>query len=443
MRAFTQAEFDTRVANVRKVMAERNFDACIITNPENVYYLTGLNHQGYFAYTSLILPLERDPVLITRAMEHAIVRDMTPGLQHVTYSDGIRPLPKAKEPEHDITMMGEAGDRPAGQTPLAGSPDDRGGLHPWSMSIGVSIRSGDEDDAVDYDAPVESTCQALKDLGLSSARVGFERSSSFLPYRIADGFVSKMSDITWLGADDIVNDVRMVQSKTELEYSRRAAEISDAMVMAGTAVAGAGVLKQDVMACIYQVMFQRGGTYPAFVPLVRSTHTLGHEHGTWDARRLKRQDLLFLEMAGCHWRYHAPIGRLVYIGKAGRKSERIYKVALDALHAAKDALKPGVLARDVYAQWQRVIDKAGLSHYQRHHCGYLVGIGFPPSWSGSGVPRGLRRDSDMEIKRGMVFHLMSWLLRTGEGDAFFSDTVEVTDTGAEFLTRAPRDLMVR
>ena len=33
--------------------------------------------------------------------------------------------------------------------------------------------------------------------------------------------------------------------------------------------------------------------------------------------------------------------------------------------------------------------------------------------------------------------------RTGEGDAFFSDTVEVTDTGAEFLTRAPRDLMIR
>jgi Xaa-Pro dipeptidase len=106
-------------------------------------------------------------------------------------------------------------------------------------------------------------------------------------------------------------------------------------------------------------------------------------------------------------------------------------------------MRPGALARDVYATWQVEIDRAGLSGYRRHHCGYAVGIGFPPSWSGSGVPVGLRSDSDLELRAGMVFHLMSWLLRSGRGDYFISDTVVVTQQGCERLTQVPRTLTVR
>jgi Xaa-Pro dipeptidase len=43
----------------------------------------------------------------------------------------------------------------------------------------------------------------------------------------------------------------------------------------------------------------------------------------------------------------------------------------------------------------------------------------------------------------MAFHLMSWLMRTGQGDAFVSDTVIVNDTGCEFVTNAPRHMIVR
>jgi Xaa-Pro dipeptidase len=436
MRYFSEAEFEGRVRRVREAMAEREIDACIITNPENVYYLTGLNHQGYFAYTSLILPLEREPVLITRKMERAIVQDMVPNVVHYTYSDGIEPLPEASNRSADLTMVAPEGDE-------ALPPSEQSaGLNPWSMSLGVSIRTTDEE-ALDYDAPMEVTCEAISDLKLNSARIAFEQSSSFLPYRVAQGFVSRMSDVTWLDARDLVNDCRIVQSSRELECTRQAASISDAMVMTGTAMAGPGVPKSDVMAGIYQVMFQRGGTYPAFVPLVRSTRTIAHEHGTWDQYRLQKRDLLFLEMAGCHWRYHAPVGRLIHIGRARSKAKDIHAVALEALYAAADALKPGVTADSVYRVWEKRVRRAKLPHYKRHHCGYIVGIGFPPSWSGSGVPRGLRRGSPMEIRPGMVFHLMSWLLRTGRGDSFLSDTVVVTENGAEFLTRAPRELLVR
>jgi Xaa-Pro dipeptidase len=187
----------------------------------------------------------------------------------------------------------------------------------------------------------------------------------------------------------------------------------------------------------------RGGTYPGFIPLVRSSRTIEHEHGTWQNDRLRRGDLLFLEMAGCVRRYHAPMGRLVFIGKAPKSAERMNNVCREAIATAADTIAPGVAAGEVYDAWQGVLDRYGLARYRRHHCGYAVGIGFPPSWSGSGVPVGLRKDSDMQLRPGMVFHLMSWLLRTGKGDSFLSDTVVVTDRGCEVLTRTPHDLVVR
>lgn len=111
--------------------------------------------------------------------------------------------------------------------------------------------------------------------------------------------------------------------------------------------------------------------------------------------------------------------------------------------AAAGEIRPGAIAGDVYERWQGVLDRNNLAQYSRHHCGYSVGIGYPPSWSGSGVPVGLRRHSDMQLKEGMVFHLMSWLLRSGLGDAFLSDTIVVTAQGCEFLTTVNRGVYVR
>jgi len=59
------------------------------------------------------------------------------------------------------------------------------------------------------------------------------------------------------------------------------------------------------------------------------------------------------------------------------------------------------------------------------------------------VPLGLRSGSEMRLKPGMVFHVMSWLIRTGRGDSFLSDTVVVTPEGCDVLTRTPRELLLR
>lgn len=429
-RYFPAEEYQQRLTRVRSEMVKDGLDTCLIASPENVCYLTGLDHQGYFAYQLLVVPAEGQPILITRAMERATIRDQVPDVRHVGYSDGADPLPPAEHEEQDLAMS---------------VPTERGGvggLQPWSASLGVTVRSG-EGPPSDVSNPIRATCELLNEVKLNKGRIGIEKDSSFLPFRIAHGIVSGLPHVEWQDASSLVDNCRIIKSPRELECIRKAAALSDSMMLTGIAAAGVGVEQREVVAAIYQAMFRRGGTYPAFIPLIRSTHTLEHEHGTWDDRRLRQKDILFIEMSGCVQRYHAPIGRLVHIGKAPARSSKIQGVCREALESVVETIAPGVTAGEVYSSWQRPVDRAGLEHYRRHHCGYSVGLGFPPSWSGGGVPVGLRAGSDLELKPGMVFHVLSWLLRTGRGDSFLSDTVIVTDRGSEMLTTASRDLIIR
>ena len=54
--AFTAAEFAERLHRTRREMAARGLAALLVVSPENVYYLAGLNHLGYFAFTLLVVP---------------------------------------------------------------------------------------------------------------------------------------------------------------------------------------------------------------------------------------------------------------------------------------------------------------------------------------------------------------------------------------------------
>jgi len=362
-------------------MAKRNLDACLISAPENIYYLIGLDHQGFFAYHLLIVPRQGELVLITRAMERVTVENQVRLARFVGYADGAD--------------------------------------------------------------PVAITCSTLEQMKLAAARLGLEKDSLFLPPRIAEDIVAWLPAAHWSDVSNIVDEIRWIKTDRELVYMQQAATVSDAMMQAAIDTARAGVSEQQVAAEVHRAMILAGGEYPGFGPFIRSTPRLGEEHTTWNNRVLQHGDALFIELAGCVRRYHAPMGRLIFIGQAPQGTQEIEALCLAAFNSTVEAIKPGVQARDVYAAWQRCVDEAGLAHYRRHHCGYLVGIGFPPSWVGGSMVVGLRHDSDLKLEVGMTFHLLSWLMGTGRpGNYFISNTVALTQNGCRVLTIAPQQLRV-
>jgi Xaa-Pro dipeptidase len=357
--AFPKEELAARLENVRLAMAASDLDGLIVSVPENIYYLTGLDHWGFFACHILVVPRDGRPILVARAMER-------------------------------ITAENQ-------------------------------VANADFYGHADHEELSDHVVRALKSLGLMTARLGMEKRSLFLTPRHAERILEAASQAQWRDASGLVDDVRLVKSPLEQEYTRNA-ECSRAMILAGS-------------------------EYPGFGPFIRPTRRLGEEHTTWRGDSFHDGDAVFLEVGAAYRKYQAPMGRLVYVGHAPKPAEAAAALSIAGMQAIVEAIKPNATAGEVYAAWEQVARDAGLGDYRRHHCGYLVGIGFPPSWTGGSMVTSLAPKSPRKLQAGMVFHAHSWFTDTGRGDDFsyfISNTVMLTETGGEVLTqRTPESLQVR
>ncbi len=373
-------EYAARFAALRGETRKLGLDAALLSQPENLFYLTGLDHWGYFVPHILIVPLEGEATLVTRAMER------------VTVANQVR----------TATFVGHS----------------------------------DSETAADAAARVLARIEPRR-------RIGIESWSSGLPHGLAQRLAALLPESEWIDTTGVVDALRRRKSPTEQDCLRQAARVSDAAAAAAIDAIGDGAREADIAAECQRAMTAAGGTYPGFGPFIRPAARLGEEHTSWGIGVVRKGEAVFLELSGCVRRYHAPLGRLIFIGSAPEGTREMEAVCRRAFDAVLGALAPGRRARDVYAAWQGVVDAAGLSHYRRHHCGYMVGIGVPPSWTGGNGVTGLRHDSDLPIEEGMSFHVLSWLMGTGRGDYFVSNTVLLTASGPEVLTRTPGTVTIR
>lgn len=381
-RAFPPAELDRRLASVRARMAAGDLDGVLISVPENIYYLTGLDHWGYFAVHVLIVPLDGPMILIARAMERITIENQVDNAVFIGFAD-------------------------------------------------------------DAD-PSQSIVNAVRRLGLGDGSLGLEKRSLFLTPAVAESVQSGLTGARWRDCSGLVDAIRLIKSPLEQEYTRRAAAAADAGTLAAIDAIHDGASDHEVAAECLRAMVLAGSEYPGFGPFIRPTRRLGEEHTTWCGDTFHEGDAVFLEVGAACRKYQAPMGRLVYVGHASAEAEEAAELALKGMEAIRDAIRPGALARDAYTAWREVAHGAGLTEYERHHCGYLVGIGFPPSWTGGSMVTSLHPGSDLRLQAGMVFHLHSWFTNTGRGDYFVSNTGLLTESGCEILTnRTPETLQVK
>ena len=379
---FPREELDVRLAAVRARLEADDLDGILISVPENIYYLTGLDHWGFFACHLLIVARDGEMVLTCRAMEG------------ITVGNQVR----------NAVFLGHS----------------------------------DTEDVANH------AVRAMRQAGLRGGRIGMEMQSLFLTPRIADAIREKAPGVAWQDASGLVDALRLVKSPLEMDYTRRAAKAADAGTLAAIEAIRDGASDYEVAAECQHAMTLAGSEYPGFGPFVRPTSRLGEEHTTWRGDVFHDGDAVFLELAGAYRKYQAPMGRLVYVGHAPQGAEASAKLAIDGMEAICAAIRPGARAGDAYLAWHEVAAAAGLADYHRHHCGYLVSIGFPPSWTGGSKVVGLAPGSELELEVGMTFHAHSWFTNTDVVDYFISNTVLLGENGAEVLTCAtPQTLIVR
>lgn len=379
---FPETELAARVGRAIEALKASNLDGILISVPESIYWLTGMDHWGFFAAHVLVLNRDGEMGLACRAMER------------ITF-------------ENQVTNAGFYGHL-------------------------------DHEELSDY------VLRAMADLGLTGGRVGIEKRSLFLTPRHAERIQAGDAQARWIDASGIIDDLRQVKTPLEMEYTRRAARAADLGTLAAIEAVRDGATDYEISAAYHNRMILEGSEYPGFGPFFRPTTRLGEEHTTWRGERFSKGDAVFMETCAAYRKYQAPMGRLVYVGAAPEGAEKSAQLAMDGMNAICAALKPGAAAGDAYAAWHEVAASAGLDDYGRHHCGYTVGIGFPPSWTGGSMVTSLFPGSGRRLEAGMVFHAQSWFTNTDVVDYFISNTVLLTENGAEVLTgRTPETLIIR
>ncbi len=374
--AFPKAEYEVRLARLRQRMKEKGFDLVLLSGPENVFYLSGQQTPGYYTFQSLCIPAAGEPFHVLRALE-------APNARLNTYIS-------------DIT----------------GYADD--------------------------EHPAAALAAALKKRGWLGKRVAIDQNGWFLTINLYNRLVAECGPL--LDATGIVEPLRRVKSKLEIEQMEQAGRANDEGMRAGLAVTRAGASENDIAAAIMGASIKAGGEYVGMEPFVTSGPRSGIPHTTWRRRRIQPGDVTVLETSACYNRYHAALFRTVAIGKIPQLALDMYKVCAEGLEVAIDKLRAGNTCADVHNAVQAVIDRNGFTAGYRKRTGYSMGISFAPDW-GEGNILSLFRGIDVPLEPGMIFHVPITLREYNKFTVAVSETVMVTDKAARTFSTISRELV--
>jgi len=244
-------------------------------------------------------------------------------------------------------------------------------------------------------------------------------------------------------ATALVNWCRAIKSDQEISYMQVAARISENMHRAALEMIEPGLPKNLLVAEIYRVAMQghegHAGDYPAIVPMLPSGKDASAPHLTWDEKPFNNNEGTFLELAGCHKRYHCPISRSIYLGEPSADFLRAEEALNEGLSAGLAAAKPGNRCSDISAALNTALTKFGFDRGGAR-CGYPIGLSYPPDWGERTMS--LRDTDNTVLEPGMTFHFMPglWLDEWGMET---TESILITQSGAQTFCDIPRQLFVK
>ncbi len=171
-------------------------------------------------------------------------------------------------------------------------------------------------------------------------------------------------------------------------------------------------------------------------------------HGIPSAKRLKKGDLINIDITVIKDEYHGDTSKMFYIGEPSVLGRRVTECSQECLRLGIDMVKPGTHLGDIGHVIQKHAEAQGFS-VVREYCGHGIGKSFheDPQVLHYGQP-----GSGIELKPGMIFTIEpmintgkrhvkvlpdKWTVVTKDRglSAQWEHTILVTETGYEVLTK--------
>jgi ectoine hydrolase len=385
---FTRDEYAGRLARTRAAMERAGLELLIVTDPSNMAWLTGYDGWSFYVHQCVLVLGDEDPIWFGRGQD-------ANGARRTVHMSDDRII---GYPDHYVQST------------------DR---HPMDYLAGI-----------------------LRDRGWGDRRIGVELDNYYFTAACHASLVRHLPSASFRDATGLVNWQRAVKSPRELAYMKTAARIVEAMHRRVLEIAEPGMPKNAIVAEIYRTgilgVEGAGGDYPAIVPLLPTGVDAGAPHLTWDDKPMRAGEGTFFELAGCYRRYHCPLSRTLFLGTPPQRFRDAEQALIEGIAAGLDAARPGATCEDVARAFFAVLGRFGIEKESR--CGYAIGLSYPPDWGERTMS--LRPGDRSELRPGMTFHFMPGLWFDDWGIEI-TESIVITDTGAEPLANVPRKLFAK
>ncbi len=256
-------------------------------------------------------------------------------------------------------------------------------------------------------------------------RLGFE-SEDVTVFRFGE-LKKKLKGVNLVGQKDLVEKLRTIKDKEELQLIKKAARIADETYKYLLTKIRSGVKEIDLANKIDGFMKLKGAKGISFDPVVAGGTNSAFPHYVAGSRRLARGEAIILDFGCIYKAYCSDLTRTVLKGDVRDR----YKTVLRAQEEAIKIIKPGVKCSEVDRVARDVITKAGLGHYFIHGTGHGIGLEVHE------MPY-LTRSSRDVLKENMVVTVEPGIYIPGWGGVRIEDMILVTRRGHEILTKAKK-----
>jgi Xaa-Pro aminopeptidase len=383
---FKKEEFKGRLSKIKTEMIKERLDILLIASPANQFYITGYDGWSFYTPQMVIIDINSEqPMWLGRAMD-AVGAKFTSYLK----KENIIPYP-------------------------------------------------DEYVASKDRHPINYLCKIIKKRKWGKKRIGVEMDDYYYTAKWHSILEKELPNVKFIDAFLLVNWVRMVKSTKEIQYMKEAGQIANLAMKKTMNKVKPGIRQCDVIAELYKATTggtnKVGGTFTCKPPNAMVGKYCSAPHLSWTDDKLKKNEIFYIELGGAKHRYHVPLARCIFTGKAPKKIIEISKVINEGLNSVLDKAKPGVTGHELEKSWKKVISKYGIKKDSR--IGYPVGIGYPPTWGE--LTTSFRKDDFNVLKENMTFHCIPALWMKNYG-IVISETFRITKNGAERLTNYPQKL---
>jgi Xaa-Pro aminopeptidase len=275
--------------------------------------------------------------------------------------------------------------------------------------------------------------------------VGLERWSQAPGAPLVDALAASLSGRGGrvVDGDWIVDRVRLVKSPAEVECVRRAAAIVDAAFDDLAEHTRPGQTELQIAARLDSAMADHGGEAAAIGTMVSAGPGVWcRTHAPPSRRPVEAGDVVYVDACGVVNRYHADVCRTFAVGRDHPRARAILDVTAASVEEVCRAVRPG----DPLDVAQRVAEEYVFSRFPREQVwwvgGYALGIAMAPSWVGHTY---LSNDAFEQFtwEPGYVTNYENVLFDRDAGfTASYMETLLMTESGIEVLSRRPRTLTV-